>query len=102
MPEIKFVQSDGKITIAKVDAGQSLMIAAVLNDVAGIIGECGGCCVCGTCHVHFSEDDFARLPQMGDAEDAVLDSVDDRVATSRLACQIEVSAPLNGLTVLVG
>lgn len=101
MVQITFIQSDQRSLAVEAEVGQSLMLTAVVNDVSGIIGECGGCCVCATCHVTFSQDDFARLGPIDGSEDAVLDSLPDRTPTSRLACQIEVSDGLGDLTVLV-
>jgi 2Fe-2S ferredoxin len=55
-------------------------------DAAGF-GECGGNCVCSTCHVHVEEgaDAFdAPTPE----EEQMLDSVFNLKPNSRLACQL--------------
>ena len=52
MPKILFIEPNG--TYREVDAGvgESAMQAAVRHGVNGIIGECGGSCICATCHCH--------------------------------------------------
>jgi len=101
MPQITFVQWDQSSVVVDAKEGHTLMLTALLNDVSGIVGECGGCCVCGTCHIVCSPEDFARLGTIGGEEEAVLDSLFNRTRTSRLACQIEVAAALDGLVVHV-
>lgn len=52
MPKVTYVATDGKITALDVPAGTSVMKAAVLHGVDGIVGECGGNLMCATCHVY--------------------------------------------------
>jgi ferredoxin len=61
MPEITFVQVDKTRVDVEIAAGITLMVAAVMNDVAGILAECGGSCICGTCHVLINERDLALV-----------------------------------------
>jgi len=75
------------------------MEAAVDNNVAGVVAECGGACACATCHVYVEQAWLNKLPAMDDMEDAMLDSALDRQANSRLSCQLEISDALDGLTV---
>ena len=51
MSQITFIAHDGAQTSVAIEAGKSLMQLAVENGVAGIDGDCGGECACGTCHV---------------------------------------------------
>ena len=51
MPKITYHHPDGTATPIEVAENTSVMRAALLNNVAGIIGECGGQAMCATCHV---------------------------------------------------
>lgn len=98
MTEITWVLKDGTRITADVADGNNLMNAAGDNNVPGIIGECGGCLSCATCHVYVDE---AWVPITGhpdSTEDAMLDATDTpRKETSRLSCQIIASPDLDGL-----
>lgn len=102
MPKVVYVSTKGDERVIEAAAGETVMSAAVRNGVPGIIGECGGNASCATCHV-WVRDDFAdRVGGPGDLEDDLLDlGVEDRRATSRLGCQIELTGELDGLVVEV-
>jgi ferredoxin, 2Fe-2S len=91
---IRFVAHDGVVATVDAAPGQTLMQAATAARVAGIEAACGGSMVCGTCHVYVPEPWFSRLPAPADGERAMLDCGDHPRETSRLACQITVSAAL--------
>ncbi|NMG37848.1 2Fe-2S iron-sulfur cluster binding domain-containing protein [Chelativorans sp. ZYF759] len=76
--------------------GASLMEAALMNNVPGIEAECGGSCICATCHVYCDQvADIVGAPS--DEEDDMLDlAAADRRAASRLSCQIKVTSALAG------
>ncbi|ANW04821.1 2Fe-2S iron-sulfur cluster-binding protein [Bradyrhizobium icense] len=98
MPSITFVHPDGRAQRIDGGDGESAMQAATRHDVNGILAECGGNAMCATCHVYVDEDWLARLPAMGDDEDALLDgAAAERRANSRLSCQIKLAADLDGL-----
>jgi 2Fe-2S ferredoxin len=98
MPNITFIDSDGRGQPIEATTGESAMQAATRNDINGILAECGGNAMCATCHVYVDEDWLARLPAMGDDEDALLDgTAAERRANSRLSCQIILVADLDGL-----
>ena len=101
MVRITYIEPDG--TVREIDAvpGQTVMEAAVDNNVEGIIAECGGACSCATCHVYVDPEWVDRLPPPDPQEDGMLDCVIDRRPTSRLSCQIEVREELDGLRVTV-
>ena len=99
MPLIFYVTHDGNMFEADVPVGQSVMNGAVDNMIDGIEGQCGGCMSCGTCHC-FVDDKW--LDKTGKAEGAELDllnAITDPQPNSRLACQIEVTPEMEGLTV---
>lgn len=98
MPKIHFTSAAGKETVLDVPAGTRIMHAAVNHGLDGIVAECGGSCMCATCHVYVSEDQLDLLPPMQPAEDAMLDSTaSERRPNSRLSCQLEVSPAMDGL-----
>jgi 2Fe-2S ferredoxin len=76
------------------------MEAATRHGVDGIIAECGGGCVCGTCHVYLAP--CAHFDEPSDLETDVLDGVPaERRANSRLACQLRLEQPDMAVTVFV-
>ncbi len=100
MPKLTFLRPDGGRVDLDVPEGTSVMAAAIANGVDGIVAECGGNCMCATCHVYVEPDWAARLPAMGADEDALLDgTADERRSESRLGCQIALGPELDGLTV---
>jgi 2Fe-2S ferredoxin len=100
MPTVTFVLPDGSERRIDVVAGTSVMLAAVEHDLPGIVGECGGCASCATCHVYVDPAWAARLEPADEVEDDLLGfAAAPRRAGSRLACQIEMDASLDGLRV---
>ena len=99
MPRVIFYDSNGERNELDVSIGDSLMEAAIDNDVAGIVAECGGACACATCHSYVAEAWLGKLPAISDMEDGMLDAVLDRRANSRLACQLAMTAELDGLEI---
>ena len=80
--------------------GQSLMRAATQAGIDGIAADCGGTLSCATCHVMVRAPWLARLPAMQVEEDDMLGfTACLRQSNSRLACQIMLSAELDGLQV---
>lgn len=101
MPTIKITDVAGESREVEAKAGLSLMEVAVDNNVSGMVAECGGACACATCHVYVDEAWLQKLPAMDDMEDAMLDSALERRSNSRLSCQLEISAELDGLALTV-
>ncbi|RPH45075.1 MAG: (2Fe-2S)-binding protein [Burkholderiales bacterium] len=100
MPTVTFVLPDGSERRIDAVAGTSVMLAAVEHDLPGIVGECGGCASCATCHVYVDPAWAARLEPADEVEDDLLGfAAAPRRAGSRLACQIEMDASLDGLRV---
>lgn len=102
MPKISFVEPDGTLCLVDAVLGESAMQAATRHGVDGIIGECGGSCICATCHCYVDEAWRARIGPAGDAEAEVLEFETNSVRPeSRLACQIAITEALDGLVLKV-
>jgi 2Fe-2S ferredoxin len=99
MPKITFIAFDGSRRTVEVAAGTTLMRAATDNRVAGIDGDCGGNCACATCHVYIDSAWAERVGTRTSCEVDMLNLVSELRDTSRLACQIDVDANLDGLIV---
>ncbi len=97
MPKITYVEHDGTRHEVEVDEGLSLMEGAIDNSVPGIDADCGGMCACATCHIYVPAN--ADLGQPGDDEEAMLELAEQTRDTSRLACQIQATAEMDGLAI---
>jgi Ferredoxin len=96
MVKLTFIEPSGNRREIEAAPGQSVMVAATAAGIAGIEAECGGSCVCATCHCRVIEGADA-LPEMEEAERDTLEFTSDEMGeTSRLTCQIEVSDALEG------
>lgn len=93
------VSEDANAAAVPFTPGQSLMSAAVAAGVDGIAADCGGMLTCATCHVHVEEVWASRLPAPDADEQAMLAfTACASSPTSRLSCQITLTADLDGLT----
>ncbi len=99
MIKILFVEHDGNEHPVEVEAGSSVMLAAVTNGVPGIDADCGGACSCATCHVYVNEEWVDKLEEISPMEEAMLSLSSDRKGNSRLSCQIKVTEEIDGLVV---
>jgi len=99
MAKITYVEHSGKRHVIDVPEGHSVMQGAVENSIPGIDADCGGQCACGTCHVYVDEAWMDKLPARQAQEIDMLDFADSAKPNSRLSCQINVHAGLDGLVV---
>ena len=86
MPIVTYISSSGISRKIDVPPGMSVMQAALNHRIEGILGECGGNCMCATCHVHvekFMLSIAAEGPE----------------PNSRLSCQIKMTEELDGIVV---
>ena len=100
MPTIIFVESNG--TEHEVESGKasSIMEAAMFNGVPGIEAECGGCCICATCHVYIDEAAKHTFPPPKEDENGMLEFVSAEWRdASRLSCQLKIDDATDGLVV---
>lgn len=80
--------------------GDTLMQVLTDEDL-GVRAECGGCCACATCHVYVAPQWLDKLAEQSEEELAMLDEAFEVAPTSRLSCQIPLSAALDGLEVTI-
>ncbi|WP_242685259.1 2Fe-2S iron-sulfur cluster-binding protein [Haematobacter massiliensis] len=97
---LTFVTPDGPRAITA-RPGTTLMEAARDAGIAGIVAECGGACVCATCHVHVKPEWLALTGTPSATEAEMLDFALEADETSRLSCQIRLTEAMDGLTVRV-
>ncbi|KAF9175070.1 hypothetical protein BGX21_009323 [Mortierella sp. AD011] len=60
---------------------------------------CGGQLECATCHVYIEPPFYARLPEVTDAEEDMLEYAVGRKESSRLGCQIKIQPEMEGMIV---
>jgi ferredoxin, 2Fe-2S len=65
----------------------------------GVAAICGGMCSCATCHIYVDSAWAPRVPPQQRDESALISELQHRRETSRLACQIQMRADLEGLRV---
>lgn len=97
---ITFLDPRGKPVEAEAKPGDNLLRT---GQAAGLPleGTCEGQMACSTCHVIVAPEWFDRLPPASEEEEDMLDFAAGARRTSRLSCQIEVTAALDGLAVSV-
>jgi ferredoxin, 2Fe-2S len=101
MPKVTYIEFDGAEHVIDVPEGENVMRGAIYNGVEGITGECGGGLSCATCHCYVDDAWTATVGgPSSEVEDELLESAAAEVKpNSRLSCQIEMTAELDGLVV---
>ncbi|MGN6847984.1 MAG: 2Fe-2S iron-sulfur cluster-binding protein [Sphingomicrobium sp.] len=101
MTLVRFFRADGTLD-KEVDAapGQRLLDVAWAAREP-LEGACEGVMACSTCHVIVDPQDFDKLPPASEEEEDLLDLASHATRTSRLACQIMLTADLKNLTVRI-
>ena len=98
MAKVTYIEADGTEHTVNVAYGLSAMEGALQNGVPGIDGDCGGQAACATCHVFV---DPAWIDRTGradaDVELPMIELSEGVQDNSRLACQIKLTAALDGL-----
>lgn len=101
MPKLIVVTRDGEERELMGETGLSVMEVIRDAGIDEILALCGGCCSCATCHVHVDPEFAAKLKPMSEDENDLLDSSEHRDVTSRLSCQVAITAALEGATVTI-
>ncbi|HEV7968075.1 MAG TPA: 2Fe-2S iron-sulfur cluster-binding protein [Candidatus Acidoferrales bacterium] len=100
MPIVTYVSASGISRQIDVPSGMSVMQAALNHRVEGILGECGGNCMCATCHVYVDVSFLSRIPPAKDNEKFMLSiAAEGPEMSSRLSCQIKITEELDGIVV---
>ena len=98
--KVTFIDLKGTPVETEGEVGDNLL---KLGQAAGmpLEGTCEGQMACATCHVSVAGDWFDRLAGASEEEEDMLDFAAGARRTSRLACQIDLTADHDGLTVTV-
>ena len=100
MVHIRFMAADGSVQDLQAAPGQSIMKAAIENNIRGLEGDCGGTLTCATCHVIVDPAWAKQLQPPSVDEIDMLDYAASPVESeSRLSCQVQLTPELNGLVV---
>jgi ferredoxin, 2Fe-2S len=83
------------------EPGSTVMKNAIRNSIPNINTEYGGACACATCHVYVDDAWTAAVGGPAPMEEDMLDFAFDVRPTSRLSCQIKITAALDGLVVSI-
>ena len=100
MIAVTFVTPGGERIDAECEPGDNLLRLGQARGLP-LEGTCEGQMACSTCHVIVAPEWFDRLPPPSEEEEDMLDLAAGACRTSRLSCQIELTAELDGLTVRV-
>lgn len=96
MTKLVFIEHGGNRREVEAENGKSVMVAATAAGVDGIAAECGGSCMCATCHCLVIETPN-ELPGMEETERDTLEfTANDMQPNSRLTCQITVGPDMAG------
>jgi 2Fe-2S ferredoxin len=100
--DVYFVRNGSKIRV-QAREGLSAMEAAKFEspvDIPEIPADCGGNCMCCTCHVYVDEKWIDKVPKM-DANSIEEEQLEYekgyKPGASRLSCQISLTPELDGL-----
>lgn len=100
MIRVEFTTRDGERIVVEAEEGANLLDVAQAADMP-LEGTCEGQMACSTCHVVVDPEWFARLPAASENEEDMLDLTAAIERTSRLSCQITLTAELDGLSLRI-
>ena len=99
MIKVTFISADGdQEQVVEANEGDNLLDVA---QAAGqpLEGTCEGQMACSTSHVIIGKEYFDKLPRAIEDEEDMLDLASGARRTSRLSCQITLTAELDGMIV---
>jgi len=96
MTKLIFIEPSGDRVEITATIGENVMLAATAQGIAGINTECGGSCMCATCHCLVIEA-ANPLPDMQSDEGLTLEFAADQMHdNSRLICELTVTPEMDG------
>jgi 2Fe-2S ferredoxin len=98
MVRVVLVDDEGERVIDAVE-GVSLMHALRDSGHSILVGECGGSCICASCHAYIDAKWLYLLPPASVNESQMLDAIELLRYNSRLTCRIRVTPELDGMIV---
>lgn len=101
MPIVTYELADGSVHRIEVSDGHSVMDGSVRNNLPGIVAECGGSCSCATCHVFLDHSCTGHFEAPSREELELLEFTEGAQPTSRLSCQLVLSADSPEVRVVV-
>jgi 2Fe-2S ferredoxin len=102
MKKIRFVAPGGSTYEVNAGLGQTLMQAATAHNVPGIDADCGGSCICATCHVFVPAATMESLAAPDETELAMLEcAIGYEPTQSRLSCQLLIDDLPDDIEILV-
>ena len=81
--------------------GFTIKDVIVKNITMDHFGDCGGCCACATCHIYVDESYIDKLDNKDVDEIDMLEMSSDQRSNSRLGCQVQVTADMDGMKLVV-
>ena len=99
----KIIVTDREGETHEVEGKTGLSLMETLRDLDyGVEALCGGMCSCCTCHCYVAPEWFDRLPRrQGDEEELLAEGENYRAEASRLTCQVEFTAALDGIRLTI-
>jgi 2Fe-2S ferredoxin len=79
-------------------AGHQTLMQVLYEEDLGVEAICGGCTSCATCHVYIDPSWMSKLPERDQAELMLIQYAEHYdPERSRLSCQIQLEAALDGM-----
>ena len=100
MVSIVVAHPDGKVRMIQVPPGRSLVAGMIAHHVGGLVAECGGTGVCGTCHVEVEWTEGCEPPMPADEVELLVALPESVVtASTRMACRVDATPAMEGTVV---
>ncbi|MFP4126013.1 MAG: 2Fe-2S iron-sulfur cluster-binding protein [Alphaproteobacteria bacterium] len=100
MPKVVVTEPRGAVRQLDAPAGATILELARRENLA-LEGTCGGQMACATCHVVIDPHWYGRLPKPSREEREMLELAVRPRRTSRLGCQVRLTADLDGVAFTV-